>query len=945
MKKLLIALLLISFSLTALAYEETILELQMFYSDNTLKFKDVVDALESEGDILLPLNQLSSILEFDLSLNKSINQFEVTEPTNELSFKLDADGYLNLPALTGKKPVILDSEVYVHCRFLESLLQIKTSYNPATLVITFYLNETPPLKTQGELNYQDDRADNSLDLIEAPAKLGALSSLEYKLTQTFRNNLSQTKGDMYLHFRLGKAELSTGISFSSKNWESFQLGPPFVRLRLENNLALLIVGHNNIKSETHLKEQAFFGLSYQAPYPAKFNNTFTTPLKITGESGEKVTVLVNDQPVKTVTIPKEGYLVENIQLKPYRLQEIAIKRSKTPLPETLTITNGLQLVPPKVVQFNLIYGLYGKNANNWQGELFELNINAGLNAKNTLNTLLVWQAPFFILQSPSLRISLLSELFPGISLRPVFYFVINDKPGSEIDLICSLRTMHWELGYFNLPVNIRQYLSKPVGQGLKFLTEANLSSQVSLQGNALALLKTETTPLLRLYGTQMTYSLSKPRLKLAIGYSHNETYHQKTSKTMTENAASVNSNLRTSTYSLSSDYTLKHTSFNETSWTNQTLENKATVKVDKNIAFGIESYLQAEKNTKLTGLFTGNLQLDFKSVSLLSALTSQTTLKPEARVENWNMVFSAVNKTNPSLYFELKRNHGDLKGDFWLSVLGISYYWPQNNLRLALNLKMEPEQSPKNSWKFTWNSNFKNGISTSLSFERLPLVYNSVKPEYLAAITISQGIAFTPRGLLGRIYKGEAISSTVSGVVFLDLNNNGKYDPNEPGLKDIEMKLGSMVISSKADGSFVFPNADKGIHQFGFNPKKLDSNYTTTLLNFPIKINTGDNLSFEMPLTMNGVLQGRIFIDVDGDGIFSEGDTALDWVLVKLVENSQKAFSDKDGFYYFENLPLGTFTVTVDAKTLPLGLNPPKPTEIYITPEELDAVYNLPLRY
>lgn len=942
MKKLLIVLFLIPLSLVTLAYEETILELQMFYSDNTLKFKDIVDALESEGDILLPLNELSSILKFDLSLDKSLNQFEVIEPVNKLSIKLEADGYLNWPELIEKKPVILNSEIYVHCQFFESFFNIKTSYDSAALVVSFYLNEPSPLVIQNNLRSPENSEEDDLDIIEVPAKLGALSSLEYKLTQSFRNNLTQTKGEMYLHSKLGKAELTTGFSFSSKNWQEFLLGPPFVRLRLENNLALLIIGNSNITSATNLKEQAFFGLSYQSPYPAKFNKTFTTPIKITGESGEKVTVLLNDQPIKTITIPKEGYLVEKIQLRPYRLQEVAIKRSNT---ETIMLTNGLQLAPPKIVQLNFYYGLYGKDPNNWQGELLELNINAGLNAKNTLNTLLVWQAPLLKLKDPSLRVSLLSELFPGISIKPTLYLSFNDKLGSEVDLICSLNNMHWELGYFNIPANFKRYWNKRGEHGLNFLAEADLSSQLSWQGEALAQLKTKATPLLRLYSTQLNYSLPKQHSNFVIGYNHNETYLLEFGNIMVSNTGSLAYSRKNHSYSLSSGCSISRHSINNLFWVNQSLENTATFKVGSNAAFSIESYLQAEKKTSLIGIFNGVFQLDLKKFFFLSSLTSQATIKPETRLESWEIGLSASNKTNPRLSLEIKRNQGVLKGNYWLNILGLSYHWPKNNLRLTINLKKEIDQPIENSWKFSWNSNFQNGISTSLSFERLPLVYNSVKPEYLAAITISQGISFTPRGLLGRIYKGEVISSTVSGVVFLDLNNNGKYDPNEPGLKDIEMKLGSMVVASMADGSFIFANVDKGIHQFGFNPKKLDSNYSAALLNFPIKVNNGDNLSFEMPLTMNGVLQGRIFIDVDGDSIFSEGDTPLDWVQVKLVENNQKAFSDKDGFYYFENLPLGKFTVTVDAKTLPLGLNPPKPTEIYLTPEELDAVYNLPLRY
>ncbi|MDD2430379.1 MAG: SdrD B-like domain-containing protein [Firmicutes bacterium] len=938
MKKTTVFALLIILSLTSFgAFDESIVEIQILYNDSTLKFKDVVDCIEQDGVILLPINSISPYIGAELNYNKVLDEFTVTSIDKEASYKISSKGY-NLPDLTGKAPVLYGSDLYVHSLFLDLLLEAKSAYDSATVVFTIHLPIAKVTKTQNQNADQETFSEKEQNYYQIPYRKLSLSSISYRISQAIYKDQTKTTGDLRFNLRAGSSEITTGFGVKSRNWQKPTLQNPYFRLTREFANSLLVIGNTGFYSRTRLEEQPLFGLFYTTPYPSR-QKAGVFKLDLEGDYGEKIKVFINNNLVKTVTIPEEGQLSTNVELIPNRLQTISIERKNSP-PQILTVKNGLALMPPKSYNFEIYLGKFG-SVDKEHGNLFELNFDAGLNSKTAFFSSIVWQKTSAVDNvNPNLRLEIQSEPFEAISTKYGVFISERSALGHELTLVASLPLMHWQLSYFSLPESIKNYWYKTPGRGLNFLVEGALTPNVSGQIETLASIRNKKTAL-RFYKGLLSYSLQSPRLRLEASYAHKETEVTETEFDLVENSITLGLSLKKPTYFFNSKYTNKHLALDTLSSKTTLLENKIAIGISQNIGASLESYLRKEGSLKQSALFSGSLQINLKPASIYSSLIYDTDLQPLQRTLSREFVLSVATRHNPRIGAEIKTVNCVYRGKYSLASSNFSYSYSSKNLLISVGLR-NADNSLDLTWQAIWNSEYNNGLNLSLNLERLPKGSGRIN-EYRAGVSLSQGLAFTENGIISTPYTSSVLS-TLSGRVFLDLNNNGVYDQGEPGLQDIELQLDSRFVKSNPDGSFLFSNVKEGVYTFGFDPQKLDSDYTTDLLNFPVKINKGDNLVFDMPLTINGILKGRVYIDVDSDGTFSEEDTPLDWTQV-IVSNGQKAFTDKNGSYYFENLPLGTFEITVAKDTLPVGLNAPETITIQITPDKLNNLIDFALRY
>lgn len=932
----------LSLPMVVFAIEETLVEINIFYSDNSLKTSAVLDALDISGEILLPLSEISETLNLDIDLDRASGLFTVTNRDNNGSCTLSANSYGNLSELTNKSPVVLENELFVHIIFLEKLLGATSNYDPSQLAVKIVLNQAPPAQ---EIEIADDVIDSpEIKPFEAPLKKFSFSALEYNLEQTFRKNTTQTKGDFFLHFRSGLAEITTGVGVESTDFTSLQFNRPFFRLKLEKDNCLLLIGNYNIDSETYLKTREFFGVTVISPFPSICSSSPCAELELSGKKGETLIVLVNDQPVRYVELIDDKPVLVTVQLQPYRLQEISVIKDQTQA--YVDTKNGLKLMPQTKTQTYFYYGLYAKHDNKWQGEILEFRNSTGLSNKTTLNTSLLWLAPDYKLQNPLLKLECLSELFYGISIVPVVYVCPETDLGTEIYLIASLPTGHWQLNYFNLPLEVSYYYPKNNGQGLDFFVEADLTRALNMQIQTQALLKSNLRPLLRSYNTTIRFKTLKPFTTYTLGLGHQENFLEPMKTIVYNNHLLLGYSFRGTNVNLKNVYKLNHLTMESNTWNKQTLDTNIDLNITPKLQLSVESSLIEDNKTKLTGRIDGDLYYSVKkNTKFISQVSYDYVLKPDAAIKNQNMRVSYhFQIKKPSFKLEVQNNKGD-KGDFWLLSGSVSVLWPTNRLNANIGFKFPKDKEVDNHWKISWDNNLTNGLNFKIALEKLLKTATSPDNEYLATISLSQGLSWANNRLIGHRYSGEDMPAGVYGVVFLDLDGNGIQDANEMGIEGIDIRLGYQRIKTKKDGSFAFTNVEPSTYNFGFDPKKLVADYSAPVLGFPVKVKAGDNLVFDMPLTMNGVLKGRVFIDIDGNGIFSDGDEVVDWVKVIVLEKNITSFSDKEGRFYLENLPLGSFTLTVDEKSLPAFIRVPKPVTITITPEKLDHIIDIPLQY
>lgn len=194
------------------------------------------------------------------------------------------------------------------------------------------------------------------------------------------------------------------------------------------------------------------------------------------------------------------------------------------------------------------------------------------------------------------------------------------------------------------------------------------------------------------------------------------------------------------------------------------------------------------------------------------------------------------------------------------------------------------------------------------------------------------------------IFKNTPNLGSIGNFVWYDLNGNGQQASNEPGvpgvtviLYDIFNDVVGQTITNE-NGFYLFPDLVAGDYKVLFT--NLPDGYTFTtqnagsdLLDSNPDVLTGlsgtitlpantDNLTIDAGIvSVRGALGDYVWFDTDKDGIQDATESPLPGVTAILLDNAgnvlANAITDDKGYYFFPNLPAGTYAVKFDA--LPEG--------------------------
>lgn len=178
---------------------------------------------------------------------------------------------------------------------------------------------------------------------------------------------------------------------------------------------------------------------------------------------------------------------------------------------------------------------------------------------------------------------------------------------------------------------------------------------------------------------------------------------------------------------------------------------------------------------------------------------------------------------------------------------------------------------------------------------------------------------------------------TVTGVVFLDSNQNGVRDAGEPGLPGVQVLLttstGQVLTGvTDTDGVYSIQNAASGPATLdvvnGTLPPGL--NQTAGIDPSPVTVlpNTVTNAGFDgyappTPPTTTGGVTGLVFQDLNGDGDQDPGELGLPGVQVVITPASGPPITvttGPNGVYTAPTVPIGSATVDIVNSTLPPGM-------------------------
>ncbi|MEZ4868799.1 MAG: SdrD B-like domain-containing protein [Caldilineaceae bacterium] len=175
------------------------------------------------------------------------------------------------------------------------------------------------------------------------------------------------------------------------------------------------------------------------------------------------------------------------------------------------------------------------------------------------------------------------------------------------------------------------------------------------------------------------------------------------------------------------------------------------------------------------------------------------------------------------------------------------------------------------------------------------------------------------------------LSASIGDLVWHDLNGDGLYQGGESGLAGVVVSLtlpSALVITTTTDsnGLYTFANLPSGAYTVTVATSTLPAGYATTTNNSPLSVTlaAGQQVTTaDFGFHPAGVVAGVLFIDIDGDGIYSSTvDTPLPAMGVVITDSNGITYSvttDSNG-YYSQTVAIGNALVHVNDADVPTGL-------------------------
>ncbi|MCS6936183.1 MAG: PKD domain-containing protein [Candidatus Bipolaricaulota bacterium] len=174
------------------------------------------------------------------------------------------------------------------------------------------------------------------------------------------------------------------------------------------------------------------------------------------------------------------------------------------------------------------------------------------------------------------------------------------------------------------------------------------------------------------------------------------------------------------------------------------------------------------------------------------------------------------------------------------------------------------------------------------------------------------------------------VKGRIEGYLFIDLNNNSKRDPGEPGIAQALLTLDGQLARTDETGYFRFPPVAPGSYKIEISRMPVGYSPTVTL---PIAVTLGVNqiVTVEIPVRPVATVRGRVFDDKNRNGRLDPDEPGLRGVrLLAVGPKSFEARTAEDGQYLLQLEP-GTYTISMDRTTLPRRYEPTTPQSVPVT--------------
>ncbi|MCU0795680.1 MAG: carboxypeptidase regulatory-like domain-containing protein [Akkermansiaceae bacterium] len=218
-----------------------------------------------------------------------------------------------------------------------------------------------------------------------------------------------------------------------------------------------------------------------------------------------------------------------------------------------------------------------------------------------------------------------------------------------------------------------------------------------------------------------------------------------------------------------------------------------------------------------------------------------------------------------------------------------------------------------------------------------------------ANVTNTGTVEISPYGLVLAIEWTDIIYGSIGDRLWTDTDGDGVQDPGENGIPNIDVfaDLNSNGVwdgnepksTTDANGNYLLTGLEAGTYQVrvdfadiiavnvGYGTTyDLDGHVTQNVATVTLD-GAQDRVDADFGYRIGASIGDRVWMDRDADGVQENGEPGINGVRVYLDLNSNSVFevgepntiTFGDGNYYFGNLNAGSYTVRVDASTLPVG--------------------------
>lgn len=171
---------------------------------------------------------------------------------------------------------------------------------------------------------------------------------------------------------------------------------------------------------------------------------------------------------------------------------------------------------------------------------------------------------------------------------------------------------------------------------------------------------------------------------------------------------------------------------------------------------------------------------------------------------------------------------------------------------------------------------------------------------------------------------------TLIFLPFLDINNNGKYDIDEPKIEGLEItnSVGLIKRSEKDTTLIVTQLNPYSTHHFELNFNRLDNiAWQLKYKSMNITANPNQSRLIEIPVSIVGEVSGMVLTK------FGETIRGQERIIINFYNNSNKlvasTMSEYDGYFIYLGLEPGAYTVKIDENQLKILNKNVTPDEIH----------------